>query len=215
MMAKLGEFTGLLGGITGFLSFVRDTYSKFKGDKKETHSNIRRDILSDLDVCSESISKLDNDFIRLLNGFKNPKIITDRKFCEDHVEDTRRYFHSRNVLPEFQRSIASLKTTSENAKLRHEEYRKLVLKINHLVAKLECYREKLGRGPKTGVTQTEHFNLETLCEKAQNLNYGGGQSRISLEKMVEIVGRNEGFTDSDDIDELIGSIRALVDTLTW
>jgi hypothetical protein len=176
--------------------------------RRKRRESLVKDLVDDVEAAGEIVNKLDNLFLNLVRGFMDGDVAADASRLKAHVAEARKYLSNRELLPRLEALRGSIEAASSGPVLAKSPYRPLALELRRLVGLLADYRQALGRGAITGVSQTADCNLETLCEKALQYDYGGGRSELSLEQMGEQVLRNFDADRSDRVHRLVGSVRA-------
>jgi hypothetical protein len=194
-------------GIAEVVRVVDGIFTRRHNRNTEALADFASNLADDLDASSEIVKALDDFFIKLVRGFSSTKITQDPVMLSDHVEETRKYLSQRELLPRLEECIGAIKAASLDSRLKSRGHSELVRALRSLASRLQLYRENLGRGARTGVGQTEDWNLETLCERALACSYGGGRLALSVDEIAEEVSRNHDFDVSDNIHRLVGTAR--------
>lgn len=194
-------------GIAEVIRAVDGILNRRHTRKIETLSEFLSSVVDDLDGCSEIVKALDDFFIRLVSGFEDTRITRDPDLLSLHLAETRDYLMDRDLLPRLLNLMGSIEAASLDSRWKTKEYEGFASALTKLSSQLQTYRQSLGMSGRTGVGQMEEWNLETLCERALNLQRGGGLLDITLEEIAEQVSRNHDFGVSESIFGLIGKVR--------
>lgn len=200
-------------GIAETVRTVDKILLRRRNRKSEALADFVANLSDGLEASSEIIKTLDNIFIELVRGFASKTITGDQTLLDAHVEETRKYLTSRDLLPRLEDCIGVISAASVDSRMKDRTFRDIVSTLRSLTARLQLYRDQLGRGGVTGVGQTQEWNLETLCERSLKYEYGGGKIDITIADMAEEVLRNQDFDVSDNIHRLIGKARTQAKTL--
>src|SRR5262245_60783592 len=194
-------------GIADVVRRVDEIFARRRMRKIKALSDLASNLTDDVDASSKIVKALDDTFTELIEGFLSSKIAQDPARLANHVEGTRKHLRQRELLPRLEECIGAIKTDSQDPRLKSKDHRNLVLALRSLASRLTLYRDNLGKGAITGVGQNEEWKLETLCERAQGCQYGGGKLNFAIEEIAEQVFRNHDFDVSDNIYRLVGTIR--------
>jgi hypothetical protein len=175
---------------------VLDSIAARRASRKESYLS---NLCDDLEAATTIINTLDNLFIELVLGFKDPRVVEDQVALGAHLEETMKYLSIRQLLPALERLTGSIMGAAQNKRLKR--FKDLVSTLEDLVRALEAYREELGRGRITGVGQKQEWNLMSLWECAKGYRE---KEEVSLAEMAEQVHRNHDFALSDRIHTLAG-----------
>src|SRR5688572_25904913 len=106
-------------GIEGSLRFIDEVLAR-----RQKHQNDLLSALSDdLDIVSNIITTLDNLFIDLVRGFANARLTEQPAQLQTHVEETRKYLTSRNLLPKLEERLEILKGIAFDPRFQPQAYR--------------------------------------------------------------------------------------------
>lgn len=191
-------------GIAECIRVVNDIISRGTTD-------LKNEIINDVDIILEVINTLDNIFIELVKGFADKTITQNLYLLKEYTRETEDFLMRRELLPVLEEHITILRNVAsyEDERfhvLKRGKYREIVSSLRSLVKRLEEYRNALGTGITSAPGLKEEWNLMTLIEKAKG---GGAGSFIdmSIEEIAEEIIRNHDIDLSDSISRLVGKVR--------
>ena len=194
-------------GIPETIRVIDEILSRREKEGRQGRDLLCNNIADDAEAASVLVKKLDDIFIELVSGFSRKDLVEDKDKLGEYVHGTKEYLHRRELLPKLEETIGRLRAAGNDPGLSEKRYRELVVSVRSLATRLEFYRQGLGRGGMTGVGQLAESNLETICERVEGRNYGGGNINASIETMAEEVLRNHDFDLSDSVHRLVGEVR--------
>jgi hypothetical protein len=151
-------------GIGDTIRAIGEIQNRAREDLRRQQDKALTELRQQLDITLTVIFKLENLFIEILRGYRNPEITGNREALQEHLNQTRMLLESRNLLPYLDHARGAIEAAASSSRFKSADYREMVEGLQELAGKLYSWRMALGPG---GITGPGVWRLRELCSLAE------------------------------------------------
>jgi hypothetical protein len=147
-------------GIGDTIRAIGETQNRAREDLRRQQDKALTELRQQLDITLTVIFKLENLFIEILRGYRNPEITGNREALQEHLNQTRMLLESRNLLPYLDHARGAIEAAASSSRFKSADYREMVEGLQELAGKLYSWRMALGPGGLAAVRAAVHVAFQ-------------------------------------------------------
>lgn len=152
-------------GIAEVIQAIDQIRRKSQEELQRQRDKALTELAEQLQITRAIIIKLEDLFVELLRGFRDPKITENHEALREHMNQTRILLESKRLLPDLEYARGVIEGATESPRFKTASYQEMVESLRELQGKLYRWRMALGPG---GISGPGVWRLQQLCHLAEN-----------------------------------------------